>query len=317
MKISKHLKKIGIIVFAIILVLAVPYFVLDKEHMMLDDAARSDLPGRFVALSDGVVHYELKGPETGPMVVLVHGFSVPYYLWDPTFDALVAEGFRVLRYDLYGRGFSDRPEKDYDLDLFLSQLSRLVETLHIRTPFDIMGLSMGGPIVAAFANRSPKKVRSVTLIDPLTEPITTREIFPANVPLVGEYVVAVYAIPFMLPAAQKRDFFNPDRFPDWIDRYQVQMRYKGFRRAIISTLRYLMRDADPVAEYEAIGRSGKPVLLFRGAADTTITPENIETIKKAIPTVRFHEIPEAGHVPHFERPEVVTPIVIDFLRNRP
>lgn len=37
----------------------------------------------------------------------MHGFSVPYYIWEPTFAALVQAGLRVLRYDLYGRGYSD------------------------------------------------------------------------------------------------------------------------------------------------------------------------------------------------------------------
>jgi len=45
----------------------------------------------------------------GPAVALVHGFSVPYYVWDPTAPELARAGFRVLRYDLYGRGYSDRP----------------------------------------------------------------------------------------------------------------------------------------------------------------------------------------------------------------
>ena len=73
-------------------------------------------------LSQGYVHYELGGPVGGEKVVLVHGLSVPYYIWDPTFDALTEAGFRVLRYDLYGRGFSDRPKLRYDADLFDEQL---------------------------------------------------------------------------------------------------------------------------------------------------------------------------------------------------
>src|SRR5438876_5387767 len=36
-------------------------------------------------------HYEVGGPAGGRAVVLVAGFSVPYYLWDPTFNALRSE----------------------------------------------------------------------------------------------------------------------------------------------------------------------------------------------------------------------------------
>src|SRR3990172_6014274 len=103
------------------------YFLFDQETMTLTDEVRQKVPGSFLQLPDGVVHYELagpppagmstsaleqvgSGPQAGPpptrtdvrTVVLVHGFSVPYYIWDPTFEALIEAGFRVLRYDLYG-----------------------------------------------------------------------------------------------------------------------------------------------------------------------------------------------------------------------
>ena len=80
------------------------------ETEELNDTVRANTPGSFVLLSDGYTHYELGGDENGEPVVLVHGFSVPYFIWDPTFDFLTKSGFRVLRYDLFGRGYSDRPE---------------------------------------------------------------------------------------------------------------------------------------------------------------------------------------------------------------
>jgi alpha-beta hydrolase superfamily lysophospholipase len=40
----------------------------------------------------------------GKVIILVHGFSVPYYIWDGTYDSLVKAGFHVIRYDEFGRG---------------------------------------------------------------------------------------------------------------------------------------------------------------------------------------------------------------------
>src|SRR5919109_740116 len=60
-------------------------------------------------------------------VVLVHGFSVPFFIYDPTFEFLTRAGFRVLRYDLFGRGFSDRPKARYNIDLFVRQLGELLD----------------------------------------------------------------------------------------------------------------------------------------------------------------------------------------------
>src|SRR5579864_8273884 len=62
------------------------YRLVDPERLELDEAARTSAPGRFAKLTDGFTHYELAGPEGGRAIVLAAGFSVPYYIWDPTFD---------------------------------------------------------------------------------------------------------------------------------------------------------------------------------------------------------------------------------------
>ena len=97
----------------------VPFVLRNTETRALDDTARLRAPGDFVRLPDGMVHYELAGPDSGVTVVLVHGFSVPFYIWDSTAARLHDAGFRVLRYDLYGRGYSDRPHTPYDTALFV------------------------------------------------------------------------------------------------------------------------------------------------------------------------------------------------------
>src|SRR5205823_8089824 len=146
--------------------LAILYAVRNLEHAPLDDAARRGAPGSFVRLADGVTHYELTGPNTARTVVLLSGMSVPYYLWDPTHDALAAAGYRVLRYDYYGRGLSDRPDVEYDLNTYDRQLNELLDTLRIRGPIDLAGVSMGGVVAADFATKHPEHVRSLILVDP-------------------------------------------------------------------------------------------------------------------------------------------------------
>ena len=133
-------------------VIALP-LALETEREDLDDEARSLATGSFVELTDGQVHYELAGSGDGPVVVLVHGFSVPSFIWDPTFEELLSQGFRVLRYDLFGRGFSDRPDVDYDGTLFVEQLHELLAELGIEEPVDLVGLSMGGRYVSRRALR--------------------------------------------------------------------------------------------------------------------------------------------------------------------
>jgi pimeloyl-ACP methyl ester carboxylesterase len=86
------------------------------ETRYLDHDARSSAPAKSTELSDAMVHYELDGPPDAQRIVLGPGFSVPYSIWDPTFHALIEAGFQVLRYGLFGREYSDRPDICYDLD---------------------------------------------------------------------------------------------------------------------------------------------------------------------------------------------------------
>jgi pimeloyl-ACP methyl ester carboxylesterase len=136
------------------------------ETKDLNKETRNSASGSFIQLPDGVTHYELGGNESGEFVVLVHGFSVPYYIYDPTFNALMQAGFRVLRYDLFGRGFSDRPRTRYNIDLFVKQLADLLDALRVSRPVNLVGLSMGGPITATFTARHPERIKTLTLIDP-------------------------------------------------------------------------------------------------------------------------------------------------------
>src|SRR5215207_2031735 len=151
--------------FAGIVVLAA-YYLKDPERRRLDDRARAGVAGRFVRLTDGVTHYEIAGPDTGRAVVLAAGFSVPAYIWDSLFFRLADSGVRVVRYDYFGRGWSDRPEAMYDQEFFVRQLRELLDSLHLAQPIDLAGLSFGGAVVTSFAVAHPERVHSLMYFDP-------------------------------------------------------------------------------------------------------------------------------------------------------
>lgn len=315
MKTKKLLKYI--IFFDLVIVAALAaFFFLNPEKQKIDENVRNITPGDFVELSQGFVHYELSGTPGGEMVVLVHGFSVPYYVWDPTVDELVKQGFRVLRYDLYGRGYSDRPNAEYNLDLFTTQLSDLTTALIPGESFHIMGLSMGGPIVASFANQHPDLIKSVTLIAPEVLPVSEKDIFPMNVPLLGEWIVGVYLVPFHLPQSQLDDFYHPQDFPGWEEKYREQLQYKGFKNAILSTIRNLVT-FNPLDVYEDLNKSGLPTLLVWGKEDQSVSYPAIVELKERLPNVESIFIDETGHLPHYEKSEVVNPMIIQFLQKIP
>jgi pimeloyl-ACP methyl ester carboxylesterase len=288
-----------------------------SETLVLDADARAEAPGQFVALPDGVTHYELSGPHEGDVVVLVHGFSVPYYVWDPAFDALTAAGFRALRYDLFGRGYSDRPDAVYGHDLYDRQLLGLLDALELHRPVHLLGLSMGGVIVVGFAGRHPERVRSLCLVDPAGFPFEMPfGLRLLTLPPLGEWILDRFGEK-LLVSALADDFQDPpdqERFDDYQRRYRAQMKYRGFRRALLSTLRSGMLSASAAA-YARVGEQTGPVMLIWGREDRTIPFEISEQVRAAIPRAEFHPIDGAGHAPHYEKPTQVNPLLIAFLRR--
>lgn len=294
---------------AVLAALIVPPLARDMEHAPLDAAARRQAPGQFLTLSHGIVHVRIAGPEQGRPVILVHGFSVPNYVFDQTSADLAANGFRVIRFDLYGRGWSDRPEVDYDRELFANQLLELMDTLRVPKA-DLLGLSMGGAIVGRFAAEHPERVRSLALVAPLTEP---QDISVMAWPGVGEWLMRTWYLP-KLAGSQLEDFPHPERVPGWAERFQPQMRYDGFGRAILSTMRHVIPESS-LPDFQKVGKAGLPVLLVWGESDKTVPYAQHAAVQRAIPQAQFISLPATGHLPVVEEPALTDPQLAAFFKR--
>lgn len=286
----------------------------DTEVATIDEQIRHSTSGSFLRLSNGVTHYDLQGPaDAQRTVVFIHGFSVPYYLWDGIFQATTQAGYRALRYDLFGRGFSDRLDVEYGAVLYDRQLVELLDGLNIRSRIDIVGSSMGGPIAADFACRHTERVRTLSLFDP---GFSHGQQMPAKLRLRwwGEYTMAV-DIASHLAESQMNDFAHPDRFPHWVEMYRPQMKYKGFRASLLSTLRnYLSEDWSKY--YDCVGKTNIPVFLAWGKQDRDVPFEVSREVQALIPRTEFLPVEDAAHVPFIERPEVVYPAFLGFLSRQ-
>ncbi|HMV97014.1 MAG TPA: alpha/beta hydrolase [Anaerolineales bacterium] len=290
-----------------------PFPYLD-ENRDLNESARQEAGGSFIKLTDGTTHFELVGPETAPAIVLVHGFSVPYFIFDPTFDFLTKAGFRVLRYDLFGRGTSDRPQTAYNIHLFVRQLKELLAALNLPR-VHLLGLSMGGPITAAFIDENPHSVEKHILIDPAGAKRVRLSLLleAVKLPIFGELALGLFGSVSLVKGIAS-DLFDPDLVEHFQARYKIQMQYKGFKQAILSTMRNQMLESF-FSTYERVGKLQKNTLLIWGKNDTTVPFENSMEILKAIPHAEFHAIEACGHIPHYEKPEIVNKILMEFLEK--
>jgi len=311
------------------------YLVADPERAEMDEAARAAAPGQFIKLADGYVHYEMSGPAGAPLVVLAAGISEPNYVWDPTFAALSREGFRVVRYDYYGRGYSDRPDVAYTQELYVRQLANLLDALGVTEPAHFGGLAFGASVITSFADRYPARVRSLVFVGPAfrrgaalsreQDPRRLRQKgfeampVPPTVQTAGpslflwNFTMAAYEERWW-PESQWGDFLHPEHFPDWPDRYRVQMRYRGFRRAQRSTI-VSNATLDQEPEMARVAAGGRPVLVFWGERDGVVPSSMSADLLRVMPRARLVNIGESGHLPQWERPAAVHPALVAFLRG--
>ena len=113
---------------------------------------------------------------------------------------------------------------------------------------------------------------------------------------------------------QLGDFLHPERFPDWPERYRVQLRYRGFRRARLSDVRSNV-DEDQRDELQAVGRSRRPVLVIWGKQDPNVPFELSASLMAVMPYARLLAVEQAGHLPQWEQPDIVQPAILSFLRE--
>ncbi len=293
--------------------LAVFTIVRNPERHAMDAAARDTVSGQFKMLRDGITHYELGGPPGARTVVLVHGFSVPAYIWDSTFKALTAAGFQVLRYDVLGRGWSDRPDVAYDGAVFDEQLNGLLDSLKIDMPVDLMGLSFGGFVTAHYVASHRSRVNTLTLIDPVADSRKLPSFL--TTPVVGELIWQTTQVPGMADN-QASDFLHPEHFPTWADRYRPQMRYRGFGRALLRSAITSSR-TDFNALYAAAGATHVPTLLVWGEQDHTVPIARSTVIRGGIPDAEFFPVDSSGHLPHIEQSAKVHARILEFLQAHP
>ena len=285
-----------------------------REPYTITTDVRTASGGSFITLPDGVIHYQFSGASGDSQqacIVFIPGISVPFTTWDRNFDALSTSGFRCLRFDFYGRGLSDRISGSYDLDFFVLQLTRLLDALSLHQPVHIVALSMGGAVAARFASIHPHRIRRIFFIDPLFYvpriPFFMRHQFPATLGL-------LFLSEQNLVASQKTDFSDSESFDAFEPSYRRQLRYKGFRKALLATFHSLAR-WEIAANYEQLAASEIPTALIWGRLDRTIPFETAAQLETMLKPSLFRVIENAGHVPHYEQPEEVNTIIAAFFRG--
>jgi len=270
------------------------YEKIEKNEIFFEDIA-DKLPGNFVLLSQGMTYYEeINSASDIGTLIFVHGFSVPSYIWSPTYESAAQKGYRVIRMDLYGRGYSANPNVPYTDTLFAKQVLELLDYLNVEQA-NFLGLSNGGRIISKIAFLNKDIAQSLIYVassgfqknhSPKNKEVSQQEI--------DDYIETY---PF-LAESQRKDFKNPEQFPDWGYKYEKLLQYKGFANALLSTRKnHVSLDF----EHEMINETGIPVHTIFGESDSVVVYDTFkDRLSELLPNRNEIFISNSGHLPHME-----------------
>lgn len=272
---------------------------------------------------DYQIQYTCQG--SGQPLVLLHGFGASIGHWRKNIPALAAAGYQVFALDLLGFGASEKPPIAYSMDVWL-ELLRDFWQAHIQQPMVVIGNSIGGLLALMTLAEHPDITRGGVLLNPagglnhrpeeLIWPL--RLVLGSFAKLAGSTIVG----PFLFNQVRQKHrirnslrqvYRNPDAITDEL----VEILYRpscdpGAQQVFASILN---APAGPRPE-ELLPRVQAPMLLLWGEEDPWTPIKGARIYQQAPGTIDFQSIPQTGHCPHDERPEIVNSRIVEWLQQQ-
>lgn len=254
------------------------------------------------------------GPRDASAVILLHGTQGSLETFCKNIGALSHE-HRVIAYDMAGSGFSEKPDRVYDIPFYSRHLGDVMDALGIETA-SLVGVSLGSLVAARFAADSADRVDQMILIAATGlswEPATVDRVVSARGAAVDDPTwERVRSI------IRNLVFDDSSVMPDIVAVRQRAYRLPDAKTGMVNTLTALQdparREGNLVTHDEWSGMQ-MPVLLIL-AVDTDDwflkTGRELATI---LPNATTAEMRNVNHWPHLEDPANFNDLALKFFKT--
>ncbi len=271
---------------------------------------------------------DVDGPETGPVVLLLHGGGQNRLAWKGSGATLAAAGYRVVALDARGHGDSAwDPEADYEMSSLAADLLAVIDQLGAVRPA-VVGASLGG--ITALEAHALVEYRdvfgAVILVDiaPKVEHAGSRRI-------VSFMMANPDGFATLDDAAAAIAEYNPHRPPPSstaglakVLRQGDDGRWRWHWDPNFIAKRGALMLSDPAAwEAERLERADRlhasagamraPLLLIRGLLSDLVSDDAVAALRAAAPQASYVDVRGAGHMVAGDDNDAFTIAVTDFL----
>lgn len=253
----------------------------------------------------------------GSPVVLIHGYGAGVWVWEKQLEVL-SQRHRVLALDLIGHGFSDRPRIPYTPEAYIQCVRDFLESVGVKKA-SFVGNSMGGGIAWALAVLSPERVDKLVLIDSVppdvlrhvkNESFRTLIAIHGVLPFLTQWVIATRNRRSVRRVLEECVYDRGLIQEEILDRQYNLLRIRGTPWVLYSTLAHAH---EGLKFRDSLRRISCPTLLIWGEKDQVLSWNVGKSLQEMIPGSMLRIIPDSGHIPMWESPEKVNPLLVSFL----
>ncbi|MCS6994322.1 MAG: alpha/beta hydrolase [Anaerolineales bacterium] len=320
----KTLKKLlpGIIIFLLLALLLGPFLVpIPPLENTVSERELADPDSRFIPVGELTVHYKQMGSGE-PVFILLHGFGASTFSWREVM-APFAELGRVIAYDRPAFGLTSRPmpgewkgQNPYSPESQAAIVIGLMDALGVDTAW-LVGNSAGGTVSVYTALTYPQRISGLILVDAAiytgggspgwVRPLLATPQMRRIGPLLARQI-ATSGNDFIRSA-----FHDPSLVtPEVLEGYRKPLRAHNWDRALWE----LTSASRPLGLAERLNELNLPVLVITGDDDRIVPTEQSIRLANEIPGAALAVIPNAGHLPHEEKPAEFMQAVREFLKSR-
>ena len=256
--------------------------------------------------NDGVkIHYVTAG-DSGPLVVMIHGFPDFWYSWNEQIKALQST-HRVAAIDQRGYNRSDKPKglENYAIPKLVSDVAAVIRDMGEKKAV-IVGHDWGGMVAWSFAMSKPEMTDRLAVLNLPHPKGLNREL--ANNP--DQQRNSQYARAFQLPGAHK--LLTAERLAGWVKDEAKRAKYiEAMKRSDFEAMLNYYKRNYPRPPYEEDTsepvRLKIPVLLIHGLDDKALLHGALNRTWEWLDgDLTLVTVPGAGHFVHHDKPVLVS-----------